>query len=524
MRTRICRLRKDRTVPRRRPGGQYARFRIARRTASRPVIMLLAVTLTGAAAVSGAGPLSAPPALAQATFTVSEQPIAVGAGNQYAPAISGNIIAYDDDSAGERDVDYYDLASGKVTRITSSPGTSSFPSVSGPLIAYTVGNHVMVYSVATSTTTDLTPSATATTGNPSVGGNIVAWQDQRNGNWDIYAEDLSTGELRQITTDSASDTLPSVGDGRIAWQRCTATCDIYYYDWASKGTTQVTNTPDDENPDVSGDNIVYEGTRNGETDIYDYNIQTHLEKQLRLTGIQANPSVSGGNVTFEDSASGTSHIRLWHLATGQVFDVTSGSSSQYLNDIDGNHIVYTDDRNGNLDIFMSTFTINSGPPVIVRPADQTVDATSPAGATVSYTVTVTDPNNIPPPKADCVPASGSVFRIGTATVTCNATDSLGNKAVPVSFTITVNSASQQLTNLISQVRALHLGPVTTASLVRDLQFAQGYLTYHSRLAIRFYLHDFQAKVKALSGRLIPAPRARELIADAQRILTVIGTS
>jgi hypothetical protein len=44
------------------------------------------------------------------------------------------------------------------------------------------------------------------------------------------------------------------------------------------------------------------------------------------------------------------------------------------------------------------------------------------------------------------------------------------------------------------------------------------------LAIRFYLHDFQAKVRTLSGRRIPVPRAHGLIADAQRILAVVDTS
>ena len=110
-----------------------------------------------------------------------------------------------------------------------------------------------MYSVATSTTTDLTPNAAAATHDPSVRGTLVAWQDHRNGNWDIYAEDIATGELRRITTDPASDTEPSVGNGIITWQRCTATCDIYSYEWASATTRQITNTPndDEENPETS---------------------------------------------------------------------------------------------------------------------------------------------------------------------------------------------------------------------------------------------------------------------------------
>ncbi len=486
--------------------------------------MVLALTLTGAAAGSGAGPFTAAPALAQATFTSTEKPIAVGPGNQFAPAISGNIIAYSDDSAGELDIDYYDLANGRTSRITSPPGADSFPGVSAPLIVYNIRDDITAYDVATSSTTDLTPYSQSVTTNPAIGGNLVAWQGYGNGKSDIYAEDISTGMQRQITTDQAIDASPSVGNGLIAWQSCIATCDIYAYDWASEVTTQITSTPNDDeiHPDVDGTNVVYEGTRNGETDIYDYNLSTGVEKRLSLPGDQEGPRVSDGNVAFEGTSSGTSHIRLWHLATGQVFDVTSGPSGQYLNDIDGNRIVYADDRSGDLDVYMSTFTISSGPPVIVRPADLTADATSPAGATVSYTVKVTDPNHILPPAAACVPASGHLFPIGTTTVTCNATDSLGNKASPVSFTITVQGASRQITDLARHVRALGLGPVTTASLIRDLQLAQVYLGVHSVSAVRFFLDDFQARVRVLSGWLIPGSRATEFIAEARRILAVLG--
>ncbi len=48
------------------------------------------------------------------------------------------------------------------------------------------------------------------------------------------------------------------------------------------------------------------------------------------------------------------------------------------------------------------------------------------------------------------------------------------------------------------------------------------LGWHSVLGVSFYLWDFQAKIRALSGRRIPVSRASELIAAARRILAVVG--
>jgi len=49
--------------------------------------------------------------------------------------------------------------------------------------------------------------------NPSTDGRTVVWQDNRNGNWDIYALDLNTSKEMQITTDSADQINPDVEDG-----------------------------------------------------------------------------------------------------------------------------------------------------------------------------------------------------------------------------------------------------------------------------------------------------------------------
>lgn len=80
-------------------------------------------------------------------------------------------------------------------------------------------------------------------------------------------------------------------------------------------------------------------------------------------------------------------------------------------------------------------TIDTMSPVIAIPPDQTLEATSVAGAVATFTVTATDAVD-PNPMVVCVPASGSVFPRGTTVVTCTAADASGNTSSG-SFNITV---------------------------------------------------------------------------------------
>ena len=78
-------------------------------------------------------------------------------------------------------------------------------------------------------------------------------------------------------------------------------------------------------------------------------------------------------------------------------------------------------------------------PVVSVPAGVTVAATSAKGAVVNYTnATATDnvDGSVP---ATCLPASGSVFPLGTTTVTCTAKDKAGNQDTKT-FTVTVTAA------------------------------------------------------------------------------------
>src|SRR5436190_5757512 len=80
------------------------------------------------------------------------------------------------------------------------------------------------------------------------------------------------------------------------------------------------------------------------------------------------------------------------------------------------------------------------PPILHLPANITREGNATGGADVSYTATATDAEDATAPAATCSPASGSLFPLGTSTVSCSATDSGGLPATG-SFTVSVTDTT-----------------------------------------------------------------------------------
>jgi hypothetical protein len=154
---------------------------------------------------------------------------------------------------------------------------------------------------------------------------------------------------------------------------------------------------------------------------------------------------------------------------------------------------------------------------ITPPADITVDATGPAGATVTYKLpVVTDTADTTAPTAVCAPPSGSTFPIGTDVVTCTATD--GRTLISVvttSFTITVEGAAAQLASLRQAVEAY---PAFNNILALSVELAQQAVAAgNTRMACQ----DLNAFVNDARVQL-PAADAAPLITAAKRIEAVLA--
>lgn len=160
------------------------------------------------------------------------------------------------------------------------------------------------------------------------------------------------------------------------------------------------------------------------------------------------------------------------------------------------------------------------PPALRLPADITVDAYVPQGATVYYDVTVTD-NITPSPRVDCAPPSGALFNIGSTTVMCTASDEDGN-TTSGSFTVTVKGAARQMTDLLSVIRQLSLKKGDENKLTNELEQALKASALGQPDKACRNLDQFEKKVQQERGKGLTAQQATQLITSVTRISTVIG--
>lgn len=144
--------------------------------------------------------------------------------------------------------------------------------------------------------------------NPAIYQDIVAWEDVRNGNYDIYGYSLSTREEFPICTD-----------------------------------------PHDQlNPVICGDIVVWKDLRNGNYNIYGYNLAAQEEFVVTQdTSYQSNPSIYGDIVVWELGG----NIYGYNLSTGQEFPICTDPKEQYSPAIYDDIVIWIDKRNFLADIY-----------------------------------------------------------------------------------------------------------------------------------------------------------------------------
>lgn len=145
-------------------------------------------------------------------------------------------------------------------------------------------------------------------------------------------------------------------------------------------------------------------------------------------------SADGATVTFTASASDQvdGSVPVTCVAdSGSTFALGTSTVNCSASDLSGNTT-------------QGSFTVtvrDTNAPVISVPADFTVQASGPSGASVSFTVSASDAvggTSTP----TCSPAAGSTFPVGSTVVQCHATDTAGNSS-SASFTITVGGQADQ---------------------------------------------------------------------------------
>jgi len=166
------------------------------------------------------------------------------------------------------------------------------------------------------------------------------------------------------------------------------------------------------------------------------------------------------------------------------------------------------------DLFTVTVQDTTGP-VLTLPADVITNATSVAGAIVTFTASAADLVDGTRP-VTCAPASGSMFAIGTITVSCSSADSRGNSATG-EFVVTVLSASQIVSNLIGEIAIVDFEQGSNL-----LQSALDRLDAGQTGAACGQLGAFVSQVQAQAGKSLTETEAAALTQAALEAKAALG--
>ncbi|NLZ30504.1 MAG: hypothetical protein GX885_07165, partial [Methanomicrobiales archaeon] len=340
------------------------------------------------------------------------------------PDIDGNVIVWEDDRNGDRDI-YL----GEVSKFRADPAR-------GTLHAYT-GNQI---------TDD-----PASQEKPSISGNHIVWQDDRNGDWDIYLYDRSKEEEPTLLTKDipGKHWMPIVRGNHAAWYhnnkgktnvilydiaagkvKATIDCDAMttirggstefkpalsdtYVAWVESGTERVryyqiangdmgyasTASSAQSWPSLHGSVIAWEDYRNGNADIYTTDLANPSGKEQKITSStsgQVSPSISGNLIAWEDERDGLRSIYMYATREMPVFVPGSADDEQLYPVASGNTIVWQRGRGEHSNIYIFVHD----PSGTVEPALESIEVTPSSiaveiGETEKFTATALDQDGKP---------------------------------------------------------------------------------------------------------------------------------
>jgi uncharacterized repeat protein (TIGR01451 family) len=220
-----------------------------------------------------------------------------------------------------------------------------------------------------------------------------------------------------------------------------------------------------------------------------------------------------GTASASDSCAGSLSVTRTGVPAGNVFPVGTTTVTYSA----------TDPSNNTGTATQTVTVLDNTPPVISCPSNITLESTCPSGAIATYTAPVgTDNCAGATTTRTAGGASGSVFPIGTTTVTHTVTDASGNSA-SCSFTVTVLTPQAVLGNLISQVNASSLTGTQKNGLLAKLNAALSAINSGQTNVACNKLSDFVNSVQTLiSHGDLTAAQGNAWILSANHVRNTIG--
>jgi hypothetical protein len=327
------------------------------------------------------------------------------------------------------------------------------------------GTPVVSYVVTATDTVDTSPDVTCTPASGStfvVGTTTVVCRAVDN------SANVAQATFKVTITGGASAPVITVPDDILAEASSPAGAVVSFVATATDSATIICTPPSGSTFAVGLTVVTCSATSAGGSSADSFNV-TVVDTLPPILTLPASVNASatgpgGGPVTFTTSASdlvdGTVAATCDH-SSGDTFPI--GTTTVDCNAIDAHF-------NFAFGSFVVTVSSDTTPPVLTLPGTITKEATSAAGATVSYVASAFDAVDGPVP-VSCDHASGSTFPIGTTTVQCTATDAHHNTALG-SFLVIVRDSTPPALSLPANITKEATGPsgavVTYSATATDI--------------------------------------------------------
>ena len=200
--------------------------------------------------------------------------------------------------------------------------------------------------------------------NPYARGRWAVWQDQSDGKWEIYAQDVtsSNGPITKVTSTPLSQQNPRTDGRYVVWQaqQANGNWDLYYDDLTSgNGPQALTSTSklDEINPAICWPWVICQvrgtGSNTAPWQLFAYNLANSNKFAVSVsTQDELSPDVQAGRVVWQDFRDpGPGEIYFFDLENSILRRITTNAFGQYHPVIYDHWIAWTDNRNGELDIY-----------------------------------------------------------------------------------------------------------------------------------------------------------------------------
>jgi beta propeller repeat protein len=211
----------------------------------------------------------------------------------------------------------------------------------------------------------------------------VVWQDQRNGSWDIFAQDLNDDAAIPvaITGNSRNQERPHTDGKFVVWEdrQADGTWDIVAKELGSANPVfAITATSDlnEQKPAIYWPWVVFQSKPVADPgapwQVMAYNIITDITAAVdSTTQDQLDPAIQQQRVVWQDFRDvGYGEIYFKDLRSGEVRRITDNQGGQYHPVIFDQWIVWDDNRNGQLDLYGYNLRRNTEVQLTDTPEDE----------------------------------------------------------------------------------------------------------------------------------------------------------